>query len=86
MPTENPLMKRPATSIPIFCDAQTMIDPMHHITAPTWIARLRPNLSEMNPEAKAPMKEPPGMAAVIPPCTEELGPEHCGGPFGPSLK
>ena len=28
------------------------------------------------PDARAPINEPPGIAAVMPPCTLDLGPEH----------
>jgi hypothetical protein len=33
-------------------------------------------MSVMNPDIKAPMKEPPGIEAVMPPWTEAWGPEH----------
>lgn len=60
-------MKRPAMSMPMFWDAQVMMDPITQIIQPTWMAVLRPNLSERKPEAMAPTKEPPGIEAVIPP-------------------
>jgi hypothetical protein len=36
IPTAKPLMKRPTTSMAMFWDAQTIIEPMHQITAPIW--------------------------------------------------
>lgn len=48
----------------------------HQSEQENWIDVFRPNMSERNPEAKAPTKEPPGMAAEMPPCTEALGPEQ----------
>lgn len=55
------------------------------------MAYFRPNRSEIKPETNAPSQEPAGMAAVIPPCRREVGPEHValllnGGPSGPWLK
>lgn len=82
-PTEIPLMTRPTISMPIFCEAQTIIDPMHlwmsesnlndktqsayHTREPTIIDCFLPSLSERNPEIKAPNHEPPAIEAVMPP-------------------
>ena len=69
-------MKRPTTSMPMFWEAQTIIEPMTQITLPTWIERLRPTISVRAPEMRAPRKEPPGMEAEMPPCVEAVGPEQ----------
>lgn len=51
-------------------------DIAHQITQPIWIDVFRPRLSERYPETRAPSQEPPGMAAVMPPCTSDEGPRH----------
>jgi hypothetical protein len=40
------------------------------------MALFRPRISEKKPESKAPMKDPPGIEAVMPPWTEAFGPEQ----------
>jgi hypothetical protein len=50
-----------------------MMDPMTHTKHPVIIAKRRPILSVKYPEQRAPRKDPPGIAAVMPPCTDASG-------------
>lgn len=50
----------------------------NQIAQPIWSDVLRPNWSEMKPEATEPMNEPPGIEAVMPPCASVVGPEQLG--------
>lgn len=54
----------PTTSIPLFTDAHCRIDPMTQMTPEIWMVFLRPRMSANFPTARAPNKEPAGIAAM----------------------
>jgi len=59
--------------MPIFWEAHCKMAPMHHMIAPSWMVYLRLIRSAMIPDTEAPQKDPPGIAAVIPPCWVGVG-------------
>lgn len=68
-----------------------MVEPITQMMHPIIIDFFRPRISLRYPETRAPTQEPAGMAAVMPPWVEAVGPEHVrslekGGPLGPWLK
>jgi len=54
-----------------WAEEKTYIEPTTHMIHAIWIAVRRENLSAMKDDARAPTKEPKGIAAVIAPWTED---------------
>lgn len=54
-----------------FCEAEARMEPMSQMMQPTKMARFLPSMSAIVPEMSAPRSDPPGMAAEMPPWSEE---------------
>lgn len=67
IPTQIPLMNRPATSMPMPLQEVWRAVPMSQNTHANQMESRRPNLFEIGPAMMAPMTEPPANAAPIPP-------------------
>lgn len=67
IPTQIPLMKRPATSMPTPLQPACMAVPSSHQKQAKAMASRRPMRLDTGPAIMAPMTEPPARAAPMPP-------------------